>query len=93
MRNTTDKKWGAFLCAVIVLAFLFVYLALLFCGLFQEAAMAKAEGQALPGVSAAMGFIVVCGLLLAAMIVGILIALFLRFRELEGGEEEDAKKY
>lgn len=93
MRNTTDKKLGAFLCAVIAVAVLSAYLALLFYGLLQEAGLVQAGRQGILGVAAGIGFIAVCGLLLAAMIAGVLIALFLRFRELEGGEEEDAKKY
>lgn len=93
MRNTTDKKLGAFLCAVIAVAVLSAYLALLFYGLLQEAGLVQAGRQGILGVAAGIGWIAVCGLLLAAMIAGVLIALFLRFRELEGGEEEDAKKY
>ncbi len=39
------------------------------------------------------GFFLVQGLLLAALAVGVLIALVQRWREVADGEEEEAKKY
>lgn len=93
MRNTTDKKRGAVLCAVIALVFLLAYLALLFCAVLQEAGLVETGRLPLLDAAAAIGLFVLFGLLLAAMAVGVLAALFLRLRELKGGEEEDARKY
>ncbi len=45
------------------------------------------------GVAGATVFVVVYALILVAIIVGIVAALRQRLREIESGEEEDAKKY
>ena len=45
------------------------------------------------GDGIAIGFLAVYGLVLVAVIVGVLAALGQRLKEIEGGEEEDAKKY
>ena len=45
------------------------------------------------GDAAALGFLIVYILIIVAIIIGILVALHQRLKEIEGGEEEDAKKY
>ena len=45
------------------------------------------------GEMLALGFLLIYGALIIAVILGILFALRQRLKEIEGGEEEDAKKY
>ena len=81
MRKTTEKeKRAAILWAALFVLLLAVCLALLF----------------LPALSIPAGrwlAIVVCAAVIAAMLVGVIIAAMQRVRELDGGEEEDAKRY
>lgn len=86
MRETIEqkkKKKGAWICAVVVIAAATLYLGVALIPIISE--------------SFGDGFVVMFAaiyiLLIAALIIGILIALRLRLKEIEGGEEEDAKKY
>jgi len=84
MQNGTDrKKKGAVICAAVVIALLGIYFAVIFFPLVGEAC----------GELIAMGFLVLYGGVIVGVIVGIVIALRQRLKEIEGGEEEDAKKY
>lgn len=83
MQDTTRKKRAAILCAVVIIAILGIYLAA-----FLYPLLGASFGE-----SVAVGILLVYGLLIAAVILGVLIALRQRLKELNSGEEEDAKKY
>lgn len=83
MRNTTDKKRGAIVCAALGIGFFAVILAMLLVPLVGEA-----YGNLMVWL-----FLLVYGGIILAIILGIAAALRQRLRELESGEEEDAKKY
>lgn len=86
MLDTTKKKSkknAPILCAVIMIAFLAICI-----GIIIFPLLGTSYGDAV-----AVGFLVVYSLMILAIIVGILIALHQRLKEIEGGEEEDAKKY
>ena len=82
MQKTT-KKWTAILCAAVVVGLL---------GLFLAAILFPLIGEAC-GEAVAMGFLLVYGLGIVAVIVGVLMALRQRLKEIKGGEEDEAKKY
>jgi hypothetical protein len=86
MRNGTNKKKtvAPILCAGAVLLMLMVVLALMAYPFFA----ARMEEQLV--LMLAFGLY---GVLIVAMIVGVVMALCQRLREIRGGEEEDAKKY
>ena len=83
MQKTTRKKWTAILCAAVIVGVL---------GLFLAAILFPLVGQAV-GEAVAMGFLLVSGLAVVAVIVGVLAALRQRLKEIRGGEEDAAKKY
>ena len=84
MRNTTNrKKWGAILCAVVVIAFLSIYLAVI---------LFPVVGAAL-GDTIGMIFLIVYGLIVVGIIVGEVLSLRQRLKELDSGQEEEAKQY
>ena len=83
MRNTTDKKRGAIACAAVGIGFFVVMLAVLLFSLVADA-YADWVGWAV---------LLIYGAIILAVILGIAAALRQRLRELEKGEEEDAKKY
>ena len=83
MRNTTDKKWGAIACAALGIGFFAVILAVILVPMVGEA-----YGDVMVWI-----FLLVYGGIILAIILGIAAALRQRLRELESGEEEDAKKY
>jgi choline-glycine betaine transporter len=86
MRNGTNKKKtvAPILCAGAVLLMLMVVLALMAYPFFA----ARMEEQLV-----LMLLFGLYSLMIVAMIVGVLMALCQRLREIRGGEEEDAKKY
>ena len=86
MRNGIDKKKAVapILCAGSVLLALAVLLALMLFPIFA----ARVEERLVLGLVFGL-----YGLLIVAMIVGVLVALRQRLREIRGGEEEDAEKY
>ena len=83
MRNTTDKKRGAIVCAALGIGFFAVLLAMLLFAMIGDA-----YGDLMAWI-----FVLVYGGIIAAVILGIAAALRQRLRELEDGEEEDARKY
>ena len=83
MQKTTRKKWTAILCAAVIVGVL---------GLFLAAILFPLVGRAV-GEAVAMGFLLVYGLAVVAVIVGVLAALRQRLKEIRGGEEDAAKKY
>lgn len=83
MQKNTKKKWAAIVCAAVIVGLL---------GLFLAAILFPLVGQAV-GEAVAMGFLLVYGLAVVAVIVGVLAALRQRLKEIRGGEEDEAKKY
>ena len=83
MRNTTDKKRGAIACAALGIGFFTVILAVILVPMVGEA-----YGDVMVWI-----FLLVYGGIILAIILGIAAALRQRLRELESGEEEDARKY
>ena len=84
MQNSTDRKKRApIICAVVIIGLLAVFLATI---LFPLVGASYGEWIAL-------GFLAVYGLVIVAVIVGVLAALRQRLKEIESGEEEDARKY
>lgn len=94
MRNNTDrmnktgrKKIAPVVTAVIVLCYI---------GPFIGTAIAAIIGLAVSGESGVgwlLPFLLLYALAGGALTVGILLALAQRLREIDGGEEEDARKY
>lgn len=83
MQKNTKKKWAAIVCAAVIVGLL---------GLFLAAILFPLIGEAC-GETVAMGFLLVYGLVIVAVVVGVLVALRQRLREIKGGEEDEAKKY
>lgn len=83
MRNTTDKKRAAIACAALGIGFFAVILAVILVPLVGEA-----YGDVMVWI-----FLLVYGGIILAIILGIAAALRQRLRELESGEEDDAKQY
>ena len=75
-------KRGAILSALVVVAFFLVYLALL------ATAILEATQDVIGWLA-----VVLAGGIFVAMIVGVVLALSQRLKEIDKGEEEDAKKY
>lgn len=75
-------KRGAILSALVVVAFFLVYLALL------ATAILEAPQDVIGWLA-----VVLAGGIFVAMIVGVVLALSQRLKEIDKGEEEDAKKY
>lgn len=83
MRNTTDKKRGAVLCAAVGIGLFVVILAILLFSLVAETCADWVVWMV----------VLLYGAIILAVIIGIAAALRQRLRELEKGEEEDARKY
>ncbi len=85
MQNGTknSKKNAPIICAAVVIGLLGIFLATILFPLIGEV-----YGQLL-----AVGFLAIYGGVIVAVILGVLAALRQRLKEIEGGEEEDAKKY
>lgn len=85
MRNGTKKgkKIAPIICAAVVIGLLGIYLGVVLVPLL---------GASFDGLLVA-GILALYALIILAVIGGILLALRQRLREIEGGEEEDAKKY
>ena len=90
MRDSSKRKrkWVApLVCAAVVLAFLIALLGLVLLPVVMPLlGIGTADGAAM----AALGLY---ALVLLAVIVGVVVALVQRLREIQKGEEEDAKKY
>lgn len=83
MRNDTKKKLGAIISAVVIALLLLSYLGVLLYAVLIE----NMEELAVAVILA------VYVLLILAVLVGIFVALYQRIKELNSGEEEDARKY
>lgn len=77
------KKVAPIVCAGVVIALLLIYLMIF---LFPVLGAEIGDGLAI-------AVLVICALSLLAVIGGVILALRQRLKEIEGGEEEDAKKY
>ena len=75
-------KRGAIFSALAVVAFFAMYLALL------ATAILEAPSDVIGWVA-----VILAGSVFVAIIVGVLLALSQRLKEIDGGEEEDARKY
>ena len=87
MRKTTDRKKktaGAVLAAGFFILFVLACLAFLLLPLLPWGTSLWA---------AVIGVVVLCVLPLAAVLIGVMAVLIQRLREIEGGEEDEAKKY
>ncbi|WP_251317968.1 hypothetical protein [Flintibacter muris] len=84
MRKTTDEKGfaGAVVVTILVAGFMFLLTGAMLVGYFS--------GFTEPFTT---GLILFCAFLYLAVAVGVIIALFQRWREIKGGEEDEAKKY
>ena len=84
MRKTTDGKGfaGAVVITVLVAVLMFLLTGAMLAGYFG--------GFTEPF---ATGVILFTALIYLAVAVGVIIALFQRWREIQGGEEDEAKKY
>lgn len=82
MQNAT-KKWPAILSAVILIVLIAMWIVILAVALLGNPG-SNAPGIFVIGLYATIG---------AAVILGILIALRQRMKEISSGEEEEAKKY
>jgi MFS family permease len=82
-RNKEDKKRGAVISAVIIIVVLAVFVGFILFPLISE----------MGGVFFAVMLLMLYVVGILAVIFGILAALKQRLEEIEGGEEEEAKKY
>ena len=86
MRDNSEKrrkKVAPLLCAEVVVVFLGLFLGALLLPLLDVGS----------GDGGAVVILILYALVLLAVIVGVVIALIQRLREIERGEEEDARKY
>ena len=83
MQKTTKKKIPAVVCALLALAGILAYLLILIMAMRGE----------MPRIPATVLIIVVYGVPVIAVLIGVLLALRQRLKEIDGGEEEDAKQY
>lgn len=87
MRKTTDRKKktaGAVLAAVVIALPVLLILALPLLPLLPWARAPEA---------AEIGALLLCAVPLAAILIGVVVVLVQRIREIKGGEEDEAKKY
>lgn len=82
-RNKEDKKRGAIISAVVIISVLAVFVGFIIFPLISE----------LGGMLFAAAMLLVYGGGIVAVIFGVIAALRQRLEEIEGGEEEEAKKY
>ncbi len=86
MQRNTDKrvkKIAPIICASLVIGILVLYLSIVFGPVLSSAY----------GDFAGIIVLLLAGVIWICVIVGVIIALRQRLKEIEGGEEEDAKKY
>lgn len=87
MEQSSDcwkKKLAAALCALLVILYIAPMVGIVFCTI-------RATGGLYLG--AVLPFLLLYALIGAAVVAGVLCAFFQRLREIDGGEEEQAKKY
>lgn len=87
MQNNTEKNRNKRIAPVVCAAVIIVLLAAVLAALILPVISGSLENAAL------VLFLGVYALVIAAVIVGVVLALMQRLREIRGGEEEDAKKY
>ena len=75
--NLNKKKKAPIICAVVMIVLLVAILGIML----------------IDHELTDIGIIIVCGIIILTTIIGVLIALKQRLKEIESGEEEDAKKY
>jgi len=78
-----NKKRSPIISAVIIIVLLGIFLAVMVVPLLGDAEEALLV----------IGIIGFYGLIIVAVIIGVIFALRQRLKEIEGGEEEDAKQY
>ena len=83
MREIIKKKKAAITCAAVILGLLGIFIAMLLLTVFD------AEN----GILIAIGILLIYVFAILAVVVGIILALRQRLKEIESGEEEAAKKY
>lgn len=83
MQNTTKKKWPAIVSAMVVVALIAIWVGILLLAL----------GGNLSGDIVGIVFLGLYVTLAALVLLGVLAALRQRLREIDRGEEEDAKQY
>lgn len=84
MRNNTNKKKIAPVVAALVMVG--------FLGAFMLAFLSSTLGFGDVGIGVA-GIIAIYALVILAIIIGVIAAMAQRLKEIDSGEEEDAKKY
>ena len=84
MRGNTKKKIAPVVVTILVL---------LWVGPLVGAVLAVMAGLAGTEASGVLPFLLLYALAGGAVVVGVLTAMAQRLREIDGGEEEDAKKY
>ena len=82
--NTNRKKIAPVIVAILVL---------LYVGPMVGAVLATVIGTLQDGETGLFPFLLLYAVLGGAVVVGVLMAMAQRLREIDGGEEEDAKKY
>ena len=85
MRGSTERRSGAL--GAVIAATVTALIVVLFVGSLLWVMLE--EGP----VPAAVGIMVVSGILGAAVVIGVFAAMFQRLREIRKGEEADARKY
>ena len=81
MQGNSKKKWGSFIAASVIIVLVAVLIV---------AFVLLINGKEDTGVNGILwAYIAVLG----AVIIGVLISLWQRFKEISKGEEEEAKKY
>lgn len=83
MRNDTKKKLGAIISAVVIALLLLSWLGIFLYGMLSDSM----------DEIAVVIILVIYAVLILAAVVGIFVALYQRIKELDSGEEEDARKY
>lgn len=81
--NIRGKKNASIICATVLIGILAVWLATIIFPLIRLCL----------GETVAVLILIIYALVICAVIVGILLALWQRLREIQGGEEEEATKY
>ena len=85
MKNNTKKKIAPIVITVVVVLYTLPLVAMV----AWAAGLAGAE----PGGMAAVPFLLLYAFIGGAVIVGLVVVLRQRLREIDGGEEDDAKQY
>lgn len=83
MPKNTNEKRGAIICGVVVIALLVLCLG----GVIAAVLWDMSAGFEIAWV------LLIHGSIIAAVLIGVLLALRQRLKEIDKGEEEDAKKY